>query len=170
KRNLLVPVNEQPETQINSSEQVLPFDQLFRLLISLINPDKAIGLQTLFDNYKRGEIGEHTFVPLMRGILGDQMLRSFTAKVKQRKRNLLVPVNKQPRTEINSGELVLPFDQLFPFLISHIDLDKGIELEVFFDKYKRGEIPKHTFESFMKRHFGGADAYISNSKTETTGR
>ncbi|XP_045828761.1 uncharacterized protein LOC123920532 [Trifolium pratense] len=163
-RNLLVPVNEQPETQINSSEQVLPFDQLFCFLISHINPDKAIGLQTLFDNYKRGEIGEHTFVPLMKGILGDQMLRSVTAKVKQKKRNLLVPVNKQPRTEINSDELVLPFYQLFPLLISHIDPDKAIELEAFFDKYKRGEIAEHTFEALMKGILGEQMLILATAK------
>ncbi|XP_045828747.1 uncharacterized protein LOC123920527 isoform X1 [Trifolium pratense] len=152
KTNLLVPVNEHPRVQINSSERVLRFDQLFPFLISHIDPDKAIGLQTLFDKYKRGQIGEHTFVPFMKGILGEQMLRS--AKVKQRKRSQLFPVNKQPRTQINSSELVLPFDQLIPLLISQIDPDKAIELEVFFDKYKRGEIPEHTFVSVMKGILG----------------
>ncbi|CAJ2633986.1 unnamed protein product [Trifolium pratense] len=152
KTNLLVPVNEHPRVQINSSERVLPFDQLFPFLISDIDPDKAIGLQTLFDKYKRGQIGEHTFVPFMKGILGEQMLRS--AKVKQRKRSQLFPDNKQPRTQINSSKLVLPFDQLIPLFISHIDPDKAIELEVFFDKYKRGEIPQYTFVSVMKGILG----------------
>ncbi|XP_045828781.1 uncharacterized protein LOC123920546 isoform X2 [Trifolium pratense] len=164
KTNLLVPVNEQPRVQIDSSERVLPFDQLFPFLISHIDPDKAIGLQTLFDKYKRGEISEHTFVPLMKGILGDQMLRSATAKVKQPKRNLLVPVNKQPRTEINSSELVLPFYQLFPFLISYIDPDKAIELEGFFDKYKTGEIAEHTFESLMKGILGEQMLILATAK------
>ncbi|WJX59477.1 hypothetical protein P8452_44791 [Trifolium repens] len=164
KINLLVPVNEQPRTQINSSEQVLPFDQLFPFLISLIEPDKAIRLQTLFDQYKRGEIGEHTFVPNMKGILGDQMLISATRKVEQQKRNLPVPINKKPRTQINSSEMVLPFDQLFPFLISYIEPDKAIELDAFFDKYKRREIDEHTFRPVMKGILGEQMLILATAK------
>ncbi|GAU40049.1 hypothetical protein TSUD_258420 [Trifolium subterraneum] len=179
-RNRLVLVNEQTRTQINSREEKLTFDQLFGVLISIIRREKRIELQASFDKYKRGEIAKHTFVPIMKGILGDQYLRSITAIAKQQKKNLLVPVNEQPRTQIISSEL--PFEQLFPFLISHLDPDKAIELEAFFDKYKalqrggdgfspprtltqstqvfpvkagrRGEIPQHTFEADMKGILG----------------
>jgi hypothetical protein len=68
KRYLRVTVNEQPRTQINSSEQVFPFDQLFPFLISLIEPDKAIRLQTLFDQYKvrypQNQFHCHSIFPL----------------------------------------------------------------------------------------------------------
>ncbi|CAJ2633984.1 unnamed protein product [Trifolium pratense] len=177
-------VNELFRTQISFSLPVVPYDQMFPFLFPEIHKDKANEIQASFDKYKRGEIpkydfvsfmkgivgeeklrsveailkqqrgqiGEHTFVPFMKGILGEQMLRS--AKVKQRKRSQLFPDNKQPRTQINSSKLVLPFDQLIPLFISHIDPDKAIELEVFFDKYKRGEIPQYTFVSVMKGILG----------------
>jgi hypothetical protein len=50
--------------------------------------------------------------------------------------NLHVTVHEQPRIQINSSDLMLPFNQLFDFLIPHIDAGKAIELQTLAYKYE----------------------------------
>ncbi|CAJ2634001.1 unnamed protein product [Trifolium pratense] len=146
-----VAVNEQPRTQIHSSDLELPFDQLYPFLIPHIpDPDKVIELKVLFDKYRRCEIPKNTFVPVMTGILGEQIFKSASAKVKQLKSNLQVTVNERPRSQINSSKPVVRFNQLFRLLAPQIDLDKTIDLYFLGEKYQRGEIPKCNIIPLMK--------------------
>ncbi|MCI10994.1 hypothetical protein A2U01_0032092, partial [Trifolium medium] len=84
----------------------------------------------------------------MKGIVGEQILRSATAKV------LAEVVHEQPRIQINSSNLVVPSGPLFQFLIPHIDAGKAIELQTLAYKYERGEIPKCDLLSHMEGIMG----------------
>ncbi|WJX35272.1 hypothetical protein P8452_23288 [Trifolium repens] len=75
-------VNEQPSSQVNRSKQV-PFGLLLPILIPQLAKDRAMQLQTLFNKLKRDEIPKDNFVRLMKGIVGDQMLRIALTKVQQ---------------------------------------------------------------------------------------
>ncbi|XP_073224999.1 transcription initiation factor TFIID subunit 4b isoform X2 [Cicer arietinum] len=79
-------VNEQPSSQINRSKQV-PFGLLLPILIPQLAKDRAMQLQTLFNKLKRDEIPKDHFVRLMKGIVGDQMLRIALTKVQQQTRS-----------------------------------------------------------------------------------
>lgn len=83
--NLQVTVSEQPSTQINSTKSV-PYDLMLPFLIPHLDAGKAVELQTLPDKYKRDEIPRHTIIPLMKDIVGEQLLRSAATKVEQQKR------------------------------------------------------------------------------------
>ncbi|XP_045828772.1 uncharacterized protein LOC123920536 [Trifolium pratense] len=148
-KNRQVPVNEQFTTQIDSSDLDLPFDQLYPFFLPyMTDPDKVIELKVLFDQYRRGEIPKDTFVPVMTGILGEQIFKSAAAKVKQPKSNL--QVNEQPGTQINSSDTGVTFYQLFHLLAPQIGIEKTIDLYVLGEKYKRGEIPKSDVIPLMK--------------------
>ncbi|KAL4276817.1 hypothetical protein AHAS_Ahas20G0245100 [Arachis hypogaea] len=73
-------VNEQPGGQINRKKQV-PFGMLLPILIPQLPKDRAMQLQTLFSKLKKDEIAKDSFVRLMKGIVGDQMLRLALSKV-----------------------------------------------------------------------------------------
>ncbi|CAI8599320.1 unnamed protein product [Vicia faba] len=75
-------VNEQPSSQINRSKQV-PFGLLLPILIPQLAKDRAMQLTTLFNKLKKDEIPKDHFVRLMKGIVGDQMLRIALTKVQQ---------------------------------------------------------------------------------------
>ncbi|PNX90644.1 transcription initiation factor TFIID subunit 4b-like protein, partial [Trifolium pratense] len=148
-KNHQVPVNEQFTTQINSSDLELPFDQLYPFLIPHItDPDKAIELKVLFDQYRRCEIPKDTFVPVMTCILGEQIFKSAAAKVKQLKSNL--QVNEQPGIQINSSDPGVTFNQLFHLLAPQIGIERTIDLYFLGDKYQRGEIPMTDFLPLIK--------------------
>ncbi|MCI21983.1 transcription initiation factor TFIID subunit 4b-like, partial [Trifolium medium] len=63
---------------------------------------------------------------------------------------LQITENDQPRVQIKNRLPVVPYDQMFPFLIPEIHPDKAIELQALFDKYKRHEMPGHTFFRLME--------------------
>ncbi|RYQ85000.1 hypothetical protein Ahy_B10g104491 isoform D [Arachis hypogaea] len=73
-------VNEQPGGQINRQKQV-PFGMLLPILIPQLPKDRAMQLQTLFSKLKKDEIAKDSFVRLMKGIVGDQMLKLAWSKV-----------------------------------------------------------------------------------------
>ncbi|KAK7376952.1 hypothetical protein VNO80_02372 [Phaseolus coccineus] len=73
-------VSEQPSSQVNRSKQV-PFGLLLPILLPQLAKDRAMQLQTLFAKLKKDEIPKDSFVRLMKGIVGDQMLRLALAKV-----------------------------------------------------------------------------------------
>ncbi|CAI8598530.1 unnamed protein product [Vicia faba] len=75
-------VNEQPSSQINRSKQV-PFGLLLPILIPQLAKYRAMQLTTLFNKLKKDEIPKDHFVRLMKGIVGDQMLRIASTKVQQ---------------------------------------------------------------------------------------
>ncbi|CAJ2644150.1 unnamed protein product [Trifolium pratense] len=75
-------VNEQPSSQVNSSNQV-PFCLFLPILMPQLPKDRAMQLQTLYNRLKRDEIPKDDFVRRMKGIAGDQMLRMAVAKVQQ---------------------------------------------------------------------------------------
>ncbi|XP_027331638.1 transcription initiation factor TFIID subunit 4b-like [Abrus precatorius] len=73
-------VTEQPSSQINHSKGV-HFAQLLRILTPQLAKDRAMQLETLFDKFKKYEIPKDSFVRLVKGIVGDQMLRLALAEV-----------------------------------------------------------------------------------------
>ncbi|RDX85373.1 Transcription initiation factor TFIID subunit 4b, partial [Mucuna pruriens] len=87
-------VSEQPSSQGNRSKQV-PFGLLLPILIPQLAKDRAMQLQTLFAKLKKDEIPKDSFVRLMKGIVGDQMLRLALAKVQM-----------QPQTRPNPAPAV----------------------------------------------------------------
>ncbi|XP_027193103.1 transcription initiation factor TFIID subunit 4b-like isoform X2 [Cicer arietinum] len=87
-------VNEQPSSQINRSKQV-PFGLLLPILIPQLAKDRAMQLQTLFNKLKKDEIPKDHFVRLMKGIVGDQMLRIALTKVQQQTRSNPVSSGQQ---------------------------------------------------------------------------
>ncbi|GAU40027.1 hypothetical protein TSUD_258200 [Trifolium subterraneum] len=165
-RSQQVTGNKRPRTEIHSSKQLVPFNQLFPFLTPQIDSDKANEIQTLADQYERGELPKHTCVPLMKAILGEQMLRSAITEFEGQKSNQQGAVNEQPRTQTNSGEPVLPFDQLALFMIPQIDHDKAIELQTLVHKYQRREVPKYNFLPHMKRILGEQMLRSAGAKLE----
>jgi hypothetical protein len=146
-----VAVNEQPGIQTNSSNpMLLLLDQLALCLVPQIDRDKAIEMKTLVHNYLSGEIPKYNFLPHMKHILGEQMLRSAGAKLQEHKRNLQVTTNKQPRIKIPSIKSTMPLDHLFHFLIPQIDQDQAIKIRTLGRKYQRGELPSDTLFPLMK--------------------
>ncbi|KAK2431672.1 transcription initiation factor TFIID subunit 4b [Trifolium repens] len=153
--NQQVEVNEQPGTQTNSSELMLLFDQLVLCLIPQIDCDKAIEIRTLVHKFQSGEVPEYNFLPHMKHILGEQMLRSAVAKLQEHeKRNLHVTTNEQSRTEIPSFKSLVPFVDLFRFLIPQIGLDKAIKIQTLVLEYQRGEIARNNFYPLMAQIVG----------------
>ncbi|MED6224808.1 hypothetical protein PIB30_087706 [Stylosanthes scabra] len=73
-------VNEQPGGQINR-KNLVPFGMLLPILVPQLAKDRAMQLQTLFSKLKKDEIAKDSFVRLMKGIVGDQMLRMALLKV-----------------------------------------------------------------------------------------
>lgn len=88
-------VNEQPSGQVNRSKQV-PFGLLLPILIPQLPKDRAMQLQTLFNKLKRDEIPKEHFVRLMKGIVGDQMLRIALTKVQQQTKTNTGSSGQQP--------------------------------------------------------------------------
>ncbi|CAJ1972025.1 unnamed protein product [Sphenostylis stenocarpa] len=76
-------VSEQPSSQGNRSKQK-PFGLLLPILLRQLAKDRAMQLQTLFAKLKKGEIPKDSFVRLLKGIVGDQMLRLALAEVQMR--------------------------------------------------------------------------------------
>ncbi|KAL2346466.1 hypothetical protein Fmac_000466 [Flemingia macrophylla] len=98
-------VNEQPSSQVNRNKQV-PFAMLLPMLIPHLAKDRAMQLQTLFNKLKKDEIPKDHFVRLMKGIVGDQMLRLALTKVQlQTRSNPGASGQQQPvrMPNVNSG-------------------------------------------------------------------
>ncbi|XP_020207990.1 transcription initiation factor TFIID subunit 4b isoform X2 [Cajanus cajan] len=86
-------VPEQPSTPGNHSKQV-PFALLLPILIPQLPKDRAMQLQTLFAKLKKDKIPKDSFVRLMKGIVGDKMLRLAIATVQM-----------QPQTRPNQASV-----------------------------------------------------------------
>ncbi|XP_027355829.1 transcription initiation factor TFIID subunit 4b-like isoform X10 [Abrus precatorius] len=98
-------VNEQPSSQINRNKQV-PFGLLLPILIPQLAKDRAMQLQTLFNKLKKDEIPKDHFVRLMKGIVGDQMLRLALSQVQLQPRSNSGPTGQQHPVRmpnVNSG-------------------------------------------------------------------
>ncbi|XP_020211463.1 transcription initiation factor TFIID subunit 4b isoform X2 [Cajanus cajan] len=98
-------VNEQPSSQVNRNKQV-PFAMLLPMLIPQLAKDRAMQLQTLFNKLKKDEIPKDHFVRLMKGIVGDQMLRLALTKVQLQTRSNPGPSGQQHPVRmpnVNSG-------------------------------------------------------------------
>ncbi|KAK2431671.1 hypothetical protein QL285_029871 [Trifolium repens] len=83
KFNLHVTVHEQPRIQINSSDLLVPINQLFHFLFPHIDASKAIELQTLAYEYEGGKIPKCDLLSRMEDIVGKQILRSAVAKTQK---------------------------------------------------------------------------------------
>ncbi|KAL3013244.1 hypothetical protein AAZX31_06G042000 [Glycine max] len=99
-------VKEQPGSQVDRNKQV-PFAMLLPMLIPQLPKDRAMQLQTLFNKLKKDEMPKDQFVRLMKGIVGDQMLRLALTKVQLQTRSNPAPTGQQHphvRTpNVNSG-------------------------------------------------------------------
>ncbi|QHO16623.1 hypothetical protein HN51_032313 [Arachis hypogaea] len=101
-------VNEQPGGQINRQKQV-PFGMLLPILIPQLPKDRAMQLQTLFSKLKKDEIAKDSFVRLMKGIVGYQLLKLALSKVQ---------AQLQAQTRPNQG----PVRQQQPVRMATVDL------------------------------------------------
>ncbi|XP_021768793.1 transcription initiation factor TFIID subunit 4b-like [Chenopodium quinoa] len=77
---------EQAGTSSNRSKQI-PFGSLLPIILPELDKDRAMQLQTLYGKLRRNEIPKDTFVRLMRGIVGDQMLRLAVVKMQAKSQN-----------------------------------------------------------------------------------
>lgn len=73
-------VSEQANNPLNRSKQV-PFASLMPVLMPQLDKDRGMQLQTLFTRLKRNEMNKDDFIRLMRGVVGDQMLRLAVCQV-----------------------------------------------------------------------------------------
>ncbi|KAL5563565.1 hypothetical protein UlMin_033312 [Ulmus minor] len=73
-------VAEQASNPGGNSKQV-PFGLLLPVLMNQLDKDKGMQLQELFAKLKVGEISKEQFVRLMRGVVGEQVLRLAVMKV-----------------------------------------------------------------------------------------
>ncbi|OIW20855.1 hypothetical protein TanjilG_24933 [Lupinus angustifolius] len=88
-------ITEQPRSLMNQPSKQVPFGLLLPILIPQLPKDRAMQLQTLFTKLKKEEVPKDSFVRLMKGIVGDQMLRLAIAKVQQIRPNQ-GPAGQQP--------------------------------------------------------------------------
>ncbi|XP_021770139.1 transcription initiation factor TFIID subunit 4b-like isoform X2 [Chenopodium quinoa] len=84
--NQPVSAPEQAGTSSNRSKQI-PFGSLLPIILPELDKDRAMQLQTLYGKLRRNEIPKDTFVRLMRGIVGDQMLRLAVVKMQAKSQN-----------------------------------------------------------------------------------
>ncbi|XP_038877251.1 transcription initiation factor TFIID subunit 4b isoform X2 [Benincasa hispida] len=73
-------VAEQANNPQNRSKQV-PFASLMPVLMPQLDKDRAMQLHTLFNRLKKNEMNKDDFIRLMRGVVGDQMLRLAVCQV-----------------------------------------------------------------------------------------
>ncbi|KAH7523715.1 transcription initiation factor TFIID subunit 4b isoform X3 [Ziziphus jujuba] len=73
-------VSEQPSNPTNRGKQV-PFGMLLPVLLPQLDKDKGMQLQILFGKLKSNEISKDAFVRLIRGVVGDQVLKLAVLKV-----------------------------------------------------------------------------------------
>ncbi|KAK4745637.1 hypothetical protein SAY87_011949 [Trapa incisa] len=75
-------VHEQATNRPNRLKQV-PFALLLPVILQQLDKDKGMQLQTLYAKLKKNEIAKDGFVRIMRGIVGDQMLKLAVTKLQQ---------------------------------------------------------------------------------------
>ncbi|XP_030466584.1 transcription initiation factor TFIID subunit 4b-like [Syzygium oleosum] len=73
-------VPEQPPNRPNRVKQV-PFALLLPVILPQLDKDRAMQLQTLYAKLKKNDIPKEGFVRIMRGIVGDQMLKLALTKM-----------------------------------------------------------------------------------------
>ncbi|KAJ7949941.1 transcription initiation factor TFIID subunit 4b-like [Quillaja saponaria] len=95
-------VSEQAGSSINRTKQV-PFGLLLPILQAQLDKDKSMQLQALFVKLKKDEIPKEGFVRLMKGIVGDQMLRLALSKVQSQQRPSAAGQHPLRMPSINAG-------------------------------------------------------------------
>ncbi|KAK4787251.1 hypothetical protein SAY86_011084 [Trapa natans] len=75
-------VHEQPNNRPNRPKQV-PFALLLPVILPQLDKDRGMQLHTLYVKLKKNEISKEGFVRIMRGIVGDQMLKLAVTKLQQ---------------------------------------------------------------------------------------
>ncbi|XP_015885049.1 transcription initiation factor TFIID subunit 4b isoform X1 [Ziziphus jujuba] len=78
-------VSEQPSNPTNRGKQV-PFGMLLPVLLPQLDKDKGMQLQILFGKLKSNEISKDAFVRLIRGVVGDQVLKLAVLKVQSQQK------------------------------------------------------------------------------------
>ncbi|XP_031399414.1 transcription initiation factor TFIID subunit 4b isoform X2 [Punica granatum] len=74
--------SDQANNRPNRLKQV-PFALLLPVILPQLDKDRAMQLQTLYVKLKKNEIPKEGFVRIMRGIVGDQMLKLAVTKMQQ---------------------------------------------------------------------------------------
>lgn len=76
-------ITERASNPINNNNRAgqVPFGLLLPVLQAQLDKDRAMQLQTIFAKLKKNEIPKEGFVRLMRGIVGDQMLKMAIQKI-----------------------------------------------------------------------------------------
>ncbi|KAK9983283.1 hypothetical protein SO802_032808 [Lithocarpus litseifolius] len=76
-------ITERASNPINHNNRAgqVPFGLLLPVLQAQLDKDRAMQLQTIFAKLKKNEIPKEGFVRLMRGIVGDQMLKMAIQKI-----------------------------------------------------------------------------------------
>ncbi|KAK4794487.1 hypothetical protein SAY86_012481 [Trapa natans] len=75
-------VHEQPNNRPSRPKQV-PFALLLPVILPQLDKDRGMQLHTLYVKLKKNEISKEGFVRIMRGIVGDQMLKLAVTKLQQ---------------------------------------------------------------------------------------
>ncbi|KAI4332130.1 hypothetical protein L6164_017064 [Bauhinia variegata] len=83
------------QSQTNRGKQV-PFGLLLPILLPQLAKDRAMQLQTLFTRLKKNEIAKDDFIRLMKGIVGEPMLRLALTKVQSQGRPSQGPAGQHP--------------------------------------------------------------------------
>ncbi|KAI4366475.1 hypothetical protein MLD38_022349 [Melastoma candidum] len=71
---------EQAGNRVNRAKQV-PFALLLPVILPQLDKDRAMQLQTLYAKLKNNDIPKDGFIRIMRGIVGDQMLKMAVSKI-----------------------------------------------------------------------------------------
>ncbi|KAF3446568.1 hypothetical protein FNV43_RR11748 [Rhamnella rubrinervis] len=87
-------VSEQASNPTNRSKQV-PFGLLLPVLLPQLDKDKGMQLQILFGKLKSNEISKDAFVRLIRGVVGDQVLKLAVMKVQSQPSSKQYPSSSQ---------------------------------------------------------------------------
>ncbi|KAJ7969291.1 transcription initiation factor TFIID subunit 4b-like [Quillaja saponaria] len=95
-------VSEQAGSSINRTKQV-PFGLLLPILQSQLDKDRAMQLHSLFLKLKKDEIPKEGFVRLMKGLVGDQMLRLALSKVQSQQKPSAVGQHLLRTPSVNAG-------------------------------------------------------------------
>ncbi|XP_057518737.1 transcription initiation factor TFIID subunit 4b isoform X2 [Amaranthus tricolor] len=95
--NQPVPAPGQGGTSVNRGKQI-PFGTMLPLILPELDKDKAMQLQTLYGKLRRNEVPKDAFVRLMRGIIGDNMLRLAVLKMQAKPQNSSRQPHQRPPT------------------------------------------------------------------------
>ncbi|GAB4852301.1 hypothetical protein Ancab_016493 [Ancistrocladus abbreviatus] len=102
-------VQEHTNSSVNRARQI-PFGSLLPIILPELDKDRAMQLNRLYNQLRRNEIPKEGFVRLMRGIVGDQMLRLAVVKMQAKgaRTSHAGPNSLQPQNAMQQHHLKPP--------------------------------------------------------------